>query len=123
MKLFLRLIIIGVLTYFLSMMTPWWIVVVIGFVVGWLIPGGVLNSFMSGFLGVGIVWLGHSWKLDVTNDSQFSSMILQIVPLGDTLLLIALVGVIGGLCGGLATLTGALIRKPKKETSAGGYYQ
>lgn len=123
MKLFLRMILIAAISYFASFVLPWWIIVLAGALIGFLIPGGVLNSFISGFLGVGIVWTGYAWKLDAENDSVFSGVILEILPLGDNLTLILTVGVLGGICGGLGTITGSLLRKPAKKKKQPGYYQ
>jgi hypothetical protein len=123
MKLFVRIILIGGLTYFLSFYFPWWIVTVVAFAVGALIPGGGLNVFISGFLGAGIVWLGYAWKLDEANNSSFSSTIVQLFPIPqDPIFLVVVSGLAGALCGGLGALTGSLLRKPKKSTRA-GYYQ
>jgi len=123
MKFFLRLILIGILTYFLSIIAPWWIIVIIGFLGGLLIPGSSMTVFVSGFLGVGIIWMAYAWKLDAENESRFSNVILELLPVSDSTILIALLGVIGGLCGGLSSLTGALLRQPKPKKSPGGYYQ
>lgn len=123
MKLFLRLILIAGLTFLLSSFLPWWILTIVGFVVGWVVPGGLLSGFVSGFLGVAIVWMGYAWKLDTENNSVFSTKILEILPLGQPIILIATLGFVGGLCGGFATMTGALMRKPKKKKNTGGYYQ
>jgi len=123
MKLFLRLILIAALTYFLSLWLPWWILAVIGFGVGVLIPGGSLSTFISGFLGVGIIWMGHAWNLDAKNDSVFTQQMLQVLGLfDDPILLIAFIGFIGGLVGGFATMTGSLFRQPAKTKKGSGYY-
>ncbi|MCP4459550.1 MAG: hypothetical protein GY816_16235 [Cytophagales bacterium] len=123
MKFFLRLILIGILSYFLSMIAPWWIIVVIGFSCGLLIPGGSLRVFVSGFLGVGIVWLGQAWKLDSENESSFSNIILELFPISDSIVLIAFVGLLGGLCGGLSAMSGSLFRQPDSNKKPSGYYQ
>lgn len=123
MKLFIRMILIGALAYFASLIFPWWIIVIIGFILGWAIPGGTINAFASGFLGVGLLWMGYAWKIDTNNDSVFSSVMLEIIPLGDTMLLIVTVGVIGGLCGGLATMSGSMLRRRNNKPKSSGYYQ
>lgn len=123
MKLLLRMILIGALTYFLCLILPWWVIVPIGVVSGAVAPSGAFNSFVSGFLGVGLVWMGYAWKLNVENDSSFSKIILEIIPLGDSLVLVIVIGLISGLSGGLATMTGALIRATKKKRNNTGYYQ
>lgn len=122
MKLFLRMILIGVLTYFLSTLMPWWILVVVCFVVGLLIPGGGFNTFTSGFLGVAIVWMGYAWKLDTVNQSEFSTIILDILPLGDPIMLIVFTGLLGGFMGGLSCMTGSFLRKSPKNKKSSGYY-
>ncbi len=123
MKLFFRLILIGVFTYFLSMFLPWWILVLVAFIVGWLIPGASFSSFTSGFLGVGFVWMGYAWHLDANNDSQFSTLMTSILPVGDNIILLVIVGLVGGLCGGFATMTGALLRSSKPKKNSGSLYQ
>ena len=123
MKFFLRLILIGILTYFLSMIAPWWIIVIIGFLSGLLIPGTSLTVFISGFLGVGIVWMGYAWKLDSENESRFSKMIGEIFQVEDPIILIVIVGVIGGLCGSFSAMTGSLFRQKDSRKKSSGYYQ
>ena len=123
MKLFLRLILIAVLTYLLSLVFPWWIIVIIGMAVGLLIPGGSLSTFISGFLGVGIIWMGHAWNLDAQNASQFTQQMLEVIGIfDDTIVLIAITGLIGGLVGGFATMTGSMFRLPPKKQAGSGYY-
>ena len=123
MKLFIRLFIIALLSYYLSMFMPWWIIGVIGFVVGLVLPGSSINAFISGFLGAGLVWMATAWKLDADNESAFSTLILEIIPLGDPITLIAVTGLIGGLCGGLATTTGSLFRQNRSKKQTDQYYR
>lgn len=123
MKFFLRLILIGILTYFVSMIAPWWIIIIIGLLSGLTISGASLPVFMSGFLGVGMVWMGYAWKLDSENDSRFSTMISEIMRINDPLLLIVLTGVIGGLCGGFSAMTGSLIRLIDLKKNSSRHYQ
>lgn len=123
MKLFLRIILIGALTYLLSLYFPWWIIAVVGLGVGLLIPGGSLSTFISGFLGVGIIWMGHAWSLDAKNDSQFTTIMLKVLGFtDDPIVLVALVGLVGGLVGGFATMTGSLFRAPVTKKKSSGYY-
>ena len=96
------------------------------FLVCLLMPSTLLNAFVAGFLGVGIIWMGHAWGLDVANNSTFTEVIIQLlqVPLIDEpFLLVLATGLIGGLSGGLAGTSGSSlsqILKQKKVTS--GYY-
>ncbi len=122
MNFFLRLILISILSYFLSFIAPWWIIVVVGIIGGLLLPGSSLTVFVSGFLGVGMVWMGYAWMLDSANESHFSSMISEIFPINDPLLLIVFAGLIGGFCGGFSALTGSTLRMTDLKKKSKGYY-
>lgn len=124
MKLIVRIILIGAITYFLSPFFTWWTGMLAAFLVCMIItPSTGLNAFIAGFLGVGLVWLGVSWVLDVANQSSFSSKIVELFPVDDSILLILVTGLVGGLSGGLAAITGANFKKLfAKEKKKGGYY-
>ncbi|NQZ77609.1 MAG: hypothetical protein HRT61_16125 [Ekhidna sp.] len=120
MKLIIRLILIGALTYFLSPLTFWWIAMIASFAVCYISASSALNAFISGFLGVGLVWMGHAWSLDVQNESAFSSSIGQVMQLNEPIMLVFATGIIGGVAGGFAALTGnafrKLFQKPKQRS-------
>ena len=120
MKLIVRLIVIGALTYFISPLSVWWTVMVVAFVACYISPSSGLNAFVAGFLGVGLVWMGHAWNIDVKNESLFSSTIADVMQIGDPILLVFATGLIGGLAGGFASLSGSTFRqlftKPKKRS-------
>ncbi|MEM9339351.1 MAG: hypothetical protein AAGA66_11530 [Bacteroidota bacterium] len=122
MKLIIRILIIGSITYFLSTFLTWWTGMIISLLVCFLLPSSILNAFISGFLGVGLVWLGQAWVLDVANKSAFSKVIVQLFPVEDPILLILITGLIGGLSGGLASSTGASFRLLTRKTKKTGYY-
>ncbi|WP_462248554.1 hypothetical protein [Ekhidna sp.] len=111
MKLIIRLIVIGALTYFVSPYTTWWAAMVIAFGVCYASPSSGLNAFVAGFLGVGLVWMGHAWNIDVQNSSTFSNTVAEIMQVGDPILLVFATGLIGGLAGGFASLTGTTFRQ------------
>ena len=111
MKLIVRLIVIGALTYFLSPFATWWTAMAIAFIVCYASPSSGLNAFVAGFLGVGLVWMGHAWNIDVLNESVFSNIVAEIMQLSDPLLLVFATGLIGGLAGGFASLSGTTFRQ------------
>jgi len=120
MKLIIRLIVIGALTYFLSPFFTWWTGMILAFLVCYISPSSGLNAFVAGFLGVGVVWMGHAWNLDVLNDSSFSSIVAEIMQVNDPIILVLATGLIGGLAGGFASLSGTSFRslfvKPKQRS-------
>ena len=122
MKLIIRIILIGSVTYFLSAAFTWWTGMGAALLVCFLLPSTLLNAFIAGFLGVGLVWIGQAWVLDIANQSAFSSLIVQLFPVDDTTLLILITGLIGGLAGGLAGATGASFRQLFQKPQQRGYY-
>ena len=93
---------------------------ILAFLVCYVSPSSGLNAFVAGFLGVGVVWMGHAWSLDVLNDSSFSSIVAEIMQVNDPIILVLATGLIGGLAGGFASLSGtsfrALFVKPKQRS-------
>ena len=76
---------------------------------------GPLQAFISGFLGIGILWFGLSWKIHADTEGVLSEKITKLLGLGDPLQLIILTGLIGGLVGGLSSITGSLFRSLYKR--------
>ncbi|WP_370087199.1 hypothetical protein [Ekhidna sp.] len=111
MKLIIRLIVIGSLTYFLSPFSVWWLAMIVSFIVCYVSPSSGLNAFVAGFLGVGLVWMGHAWSIDVSNESSFSTTIAEIMKLSDPVFLVFATGLVGGLAGGFASLSGTTFRQ------------
>lgn len=111
MKLLIRIILIGALTYFISPFLYWWTGMALAFIICFAIPSSWLIAFISGFLGVGLVWMGQAWSLDVANASRFSALIVQLFPLNDPFMLVIATGLIGATSGGFASLSGNYFRK------------
>ncbi len=111
MKLLLRLILIGLMAYFLLNYLPWWSLAVMAAFAGLIIPSSGLNSFISGFLGGGLVWLYLSWKIDKDTSSVLTDKMVQLFPIDDTNLLILGAGILGGLIAGFGALTGTSFRQ------------
>ena len=95
MKFILRFLVIVLLGYFLPFYLPWWSLMIICFLVGFVVPGNHFLVFNAGFLGGGLVWLGLSFKLDIESQSILSVKIVQLgFPFEDATLLLILAGVI-----------------------------
>jgi len=93
---------------------PWWSFVITNFIIAFTIPIKPAHSFAAGALGVGSLWAGLAFGIDISNNHILSTKVAKILPMGGSyLLLIFATFVIGALLGGFASLTGALLRSNK----------
>ncbi len=93
---------------------PWWSFVVTNFIIAFAIPIKPAQSFLAGALGVGSLWAGLAFGIDMSNNHILSTKVAKILPMGGSyLLLIFMTIAIGTLLGGLASLTGSFLRNSK----------
>lgn len=105
------IILIALLSFIAGRYLPWWSIALIAFLVALLIPQTVGRSFLSGFLGIFLLWTILSFWIDIKNDHILSQKIAQIFPLGgSSALLIITTALIGGLVGGFAAMSGGSLR-------------
>jgi hypothetical protein len=91
---------------------PWWSFVVTNMCIALLINQKPSKSFMSGALGIGLLWLGLAFVIDNQNHHLLSVKVANILPLkGSFQALLAITSIVGFLLGGLASLTGSFVRK------------
>ena len=92
---------------------PWWSFVVTNILIAVAIPQKPIYAFLSGVLGIGLLWFSLAFIIDSQNNHLLSSKVANVLPLhGSYISLIILTTVVGALLGGLAALTGSYIRKP-----------
>ncbi len=119
MKVVIKIILIATLAYLVEVYLPWWSVVVVAFLVNALIYTKGSPSFLSGFLGVGLLWLILAWNIDAANASLLSSRVSQLFPIHGTLAILVFTFLVGGLAGGFGALAGShfsnLIKKKKDQ--------
>jgi hypothetical protein len=114
MKFITSIILSALLAYGFGLFTtlPWWSFAISSFVVALSIHQSPFKSFLSGFLGVFLLWAILATLIDINNEHILSTKVAQILPLGGSyLVLIFLTGFIGGLVSGLAALTASYTRK------------
>ena len=93
---------------------PWWSFVVTNFIIAFAIPIKPAHSFTAGALGVGSLWAGLAFGIDMSNNHILSTKVAKILPMGGSyFLLIFMTFAIGALLGGLASLTGSFLRNSK----------
>ena len=116
MKFILSILLVGLVTYAIGIYgtLPWWSFVVTNLIIAIALPIKPLQSFIAGALGVGALWAGFAFGIDLANNHILSTKVAQILPLGGSYIaLIIVTAFVGALLGGLASLTGSFVRKPE----------
>ena len=116
MKIMTAIVLTGFLAYVLGVYSslPWWSFAITSLVVSVSIHQKPGKAFLSGFLGLFLLWAGMALVKDAANEHLLSAKVAHILPLGGSYLVLILVtGIIGGLVSGLAALTGSYLRQSK----------
>ncbi len=116
MKFILSIFLVALVTYAVGIYgnLPWWSFVVTNCIIAIALPIKPIQSFAAGALGVGALWAGLAVGIDLSNNHILSTKVAQILPLGGSYIaLISITAMVGALLGGLASLTGAFVRKPE----------
>ncbi len=115
MKFITALILVLIFTYAAYLYapeTPWWFFAIGAFLAGMLVPQTGWANWLAGFVGVFGLWLFLIWQIDGENHSILSVKMAIILPLGGSTATIMLVtAAMGGLVGGMASLTGTFLRR------------
>jgi hypothetical protein len=69
------------------------------------------KAFLSGFLGVFLLWAGLAWWIDMKNNGVLSAKMAHLLPAGGSpVILILLTAVVGALVAGFGALSGSFLR-------------
>lgn len=111
MRLLLSILLTASLSFLAGLYLPWWSIALIAFGVALLIPPGPGLGFLSGFLGIFLLWGLLAFWIDIKNQGILSGKISQLLPLGgSSVLLILVTALLGGLVGGFAAMAGGSLR-------------
>lgn len=123
MRFLFKIILIIAFSYLLELFLPWWSVVIAAFLVNLWLPSKGFIDFLGGFLGVGLLWLIYAWLIDAETSSILSERIAALFSMPNGSFMIALSGLVGGIAGGFAALSGSQFRRIfMKEAPKPGYY-
>ena len=105
-------LIILILSFASGYFLPWWVVAIAAFLAALFIGKTSGQSFFSGFSAVFVVWAVLALFKSVPNDHILASRVVQLFPLPNNWIwLLAVTALIGGLVGGMAALSGVLVKK------------
>src|ERR1700761_3823506 len=107
MKLFLTILI---LSFIAGFMLPWWFMAVIAFLAAIIMGKKAGNSFGMSFLAVATAWILLTLIKTLPNDNMLATRVATLVHLPGWAFLLLVTAIIGGLVGGLAGMSGALLK-------------
>lgn len=111
-KYILSILVTALLAFVSGLYMPWWGIAVAAFLVSAAIPQRPAFSFLSGFLGVFLLWEVLAWWIDNKNNGILSQKVSSLFRLGgSSVLLIVITSVIGALVAGFAALAGSYLRR------------
>jgi hypothetical protein len=111
-KYVLSILVTALLAFVAGLYMPWWGIAIAAFLVSAAIPQKPAFSFLSGFLGVFLLWEVLAWWIDSKNNGILSQKIASILPLGgSSVLLIVITSIIGALVAGFSALAGSYLRR------------
>jgi len=115
MKILIAIILTALLSFAIGFYMNWWSNALAAFLVAALVRQNPGRAWISGFLGVFLLWAVLAWWIDIKNQSILSQKIAQVFPLGGSVfLLILITALLGALVGGFGALTGSYIRKSNR---------
>lgn len=104
-------------SWILTLFLPWWGILIPGIIFGaWLLDNGI-TAFFVGFLGTGLAWFLQALYIDIANDSILSNRIAEMMGMSAALPILLITFLIAAIAGGLATLTGYLLRTAFRPSS------
>ena len=109
MRLLLQIIAVLTVGFLLQTFLPWWTMAIGVFVIGYLFAHSGWKSFFAGFIGISLLWFTVGFYIDHESQSILTEKVARLFPTQTVPLLFLLTALVGGLVGGMASLTGAVL--------------
>lgn len=116
------MMLIAGLAYLSGLALPWWGIVLSAALVSLVIPTSSFSAFVSGFIGVGLLWLVLSWQIEIESQGVLTQKVAAVFSLEDPILLVIAAGLVGAICGGLGSVTGNSLRQIFLKRKSKGLY-
>jgi hypothetical protein len=113
MKFIFQVLAIMIVAFVLELFLPWYYIAVAAFIGGYILKSKA--NFLAGFLAIGILWSLYALLQSSVPSSlppnDLADRVAKIFTLPGKEWLILITGIIGGLVGGFAALTGSLLKR------------
>ncbi|MEJ0101089.1 MAG: hypothetical protein WDO19_00420 [Bacteroidota bacterium] len=111
MRFIVSIAITVILAFIGGLWLPWWSIAIAAFITAALVHQSPIQSFLSGFLALFILWGGLAWRIDMQNQGILSKKIALILPLsGNSFLLIFVTAFVGAIIAGMAAISASFLR-------------
>ena len=115
MRFILAILLTATLSFLAGLRLEWWSIAAVAFAVALLIPQRLSFAFLSGLIGIFLLWTIIALCFDIPNHGILSHRIAELFKLGgSSILLIFVTALIGGLVGGFAAMAGSSLRPAPK---------
>lgn len=111
MKSALNYLIIVITTAVLQLFLPWWVIIVVPFLVYIVRPEAPLVAYAVSLAGVSSVWSAYALFLNISTQAGMSDKIAQLFLLPNGSVLLGVMTLIGGLAAGFGGLAGHYVRQ------------
>jgi hypothetical protein len=116
MKFLSATILTALLSFIAGLFLPWWSIAVTSLLVAVIVHQHAGKAFAAGLLGIVLLWSGLAWWITFKNHGMLTGKIANILPLsGNTVLLILVTGLVGGLVAGFAAMAGSYLRSSPRR--------
>ena len=112
MKFITSILLTALLSFVLGLYLPWWSIAIAAFIVAILVPQSAGKAWLSGFIGLFLVWGGLAFWIDHVNQGLLLNRIAMLFKLQDKgIVLILATAFIGGLVASFAAMAGSFARQ------------
>ena len=115
MKFIVSILLTALLAFAFGLYLPWWSIALAALVVAVAIDQPTFWCFLSGFVGLFVLWLLMAVAINAANDGILAQRIGALIGVGEAGLVIV-TAFIGAIVGGLGAMTGSLLRKLKVKS-------
>lgn len=113
MRFIIQVVAIALSAALVQSFFPWWTLAVTAFACGFLLRSDY--NFLAGFLGIFLLWGITAFVIHSQAVTPLATQVATIFSLQQVWLLIVVTSMLGGLVGGMASLTGSLLRQKHKK--------
>ncbi|MCX2431298.1 MULTISPECIES: hypothetical protein [unclassified Pedobacter] len=103
-------IVIVIICFFLQMIAPWWVIIVVAFATCGIIGKTGKIAFWHSFFAIGLLWIGYSLFKSLPNDNLLASRVAVMTGVKLWWVLLLVTGILSGLVAGISGYCGYQFR-------------